>query len=138
MDFLNQYQDIIIGIGIISSLSFVLSLLIIPIAVCRLDSSFFLHIHDPKVSKDEHPLVFILLKTFRYSVGGILLLAGILMLFLPGQGILTMILGASLLDFPGKKPAIDSVLRRQSVQKSLNWLREKGNKPPFSFSDSSS
>ena len=134
MDFFNQYQEIILGIGIVSSLSFVLSLLIIPIAVCRLDDAFFLHIHEPKVSKDEHPLMFILLKTLRYSLGGILILAGVLMLFLPGQGMLTIILGASLLDFPGRKKTIDSVLRRQSIQKSLNWIRKKGSKPPFIFS----
>ncbi len=135
MDFFAEYGDIVAWIGFVSGLAFVLSLLIIPWVVCRLESHFFLHIHEPVISRDLHPLVFITLRALRYFFGILLLLAGILMLFLPGQGILTIILGASLLDFPGKPRAVDALLRNPSVQKSLNWIRKKGHKPPFSFAE---
>ncbi len=78
-------------------------------------------------------MMFILLRILRYATGSVLLIAGILMLFLPGQGILTMILGMSLLDFPGKQTLMDRLLGYHSLQKALNWVRHRGNKPDFSF-----
>ena len=134
--FLDQYGSIITWLGIISTVTFFLSLLIIPWIICRLDKNFFLHLHEHTKKEDEHPAIFILLKILRYFVGSLLLLAGILMLFLPGQGILTMIIGISLLDFPGKRRLVDGILQLHPVQNSLNWIRAKGDKTQFSFTDS--
>lgn len=131
--FFDQYGSIITWLGIVSSITFVLSLLIIPWGICKLDPHFFIHLHKHKQKEDEHPLIFILLRILRYFFGLLLLTAGLLMLFLPGQGLLTIILGISLLDFPGKRTVIDWLLQRPSIQKALNWIRRKGNKEPFSF-----
>jgi len=133
--FLNEYGSIITSLGIISTCTFFLSLLIIPWVICKLDTNYFLHLHEHTKKEDEHPVIFILLKLLRYFVGILLLFAGILMLFLPGQGLLTMILGISLLEFPGKRTLIDGVLHLHPIQNGLNWIREKGHKNPFSFSD---
>ncbi|MEA3468793.1 MAG: PGPGW domain-containing protein, partial [Thermodesulfobacteriota bacterium] len=134
--FFDKYGHIITWLGIVSTITFFLSLLIIPWIVCKLDDHFFLHLHEHKKMEDQHPVMFILLRILRYSFGAILLLAGILMLFLPGQGLLTIILGISLLDFPGKQKAIDGLLHFHPVQNGLNWVREKGSKKPFLFTDS--
>ncbi len=131
--FLDQYGSIITWLGIFSTLTFFLSLLIIPWIICRLDENFFILIRKHKKKEDEHPLMFILLRILRYSVGTILLFAGILMIFLPGQGLLTMLLGIGLLDFPGKTTLTDKLLKRSSIQNTLNWIRKKGRKQPFSF-----
>ena len=78
-------------------------------------------------------MIFILLRLLRYFLGTLLVVVGILMIFLPGQGVLTTIIGAGLLDFPGKQRLIDTVISWSSIQKALNWIREKGNKTPFTF-----
>jgi len=130
---LDQYGSILTWLGIISTCTFFLSLLIIPWIVYKLDSKFFIHLHEHKKREDEHPVMFIILKGLRYFLGTALLLAGILMIFLPGQGILTIILGLSLLDFPGKRALIDGILKFPSIQKALNWIRAKGHKEPFLF-----
>ncbi len=131
--FLTDYESYIKGIGFISFLSFIASLLIFPWIIGRLKSNYFLQLHKHNKREDEHPLVFIFLRLLRYLLGAVLLAAGILMLFLPGQGLLTILLGLSLLDFPGKQKAIDWILRKEFLQTSLNWIREKENKPPFLF-----
>ena len=133
--FLATYGPAIKWLSIISTITFFLSLLIIPWIIGRLKEDFFLHVHEPRVREDEHPVIFILIRILRYSVGTLLFIAGILMLFLPGQGLLTMILGLSLLDFPGKGKAVDSLLGLKSVQKGLNWIRKKENKTPFLFNN---
>jgi Trk-type K+ transport system membrane component len=131
--FLADYRPMLKWLGLFSTITFFLSLLIIPWIISRLPSDFFRHLRDHKTKEHHHPLMWILLRSLRHFLGTILLLAGILMLFLPGQGILTIILGLSLLDFPGKKKAKDAFLRRHSVHTGLNWIREKEGKPPFSF-----
>ncbi|AGF78785.1 Putative transmembrane protein (PGPGW) [Desulfocapsa sulfexigens DSM 10523] len=131
--FIDTYGHLLSLLGLLSTATFFLSLLIIPWIIGMLDKDFFIHLHEHKKKEDEHPVIFILLRTLRYFLGFILFLSGILMLFLPGQGILTIILGISLLDFPGKRALTDRLLSYRPVQKGLNWIRKKENKPEFSF-----
>lgn len=57
------------------------------------------------------------------------MVAGILMLALPGQGLLTIIIGLVLMDFPGKYYAERWVISRHSILLSINWIRKKADKP---------
>lgn len=130
--FLTNHGDIITWLGIISAICFFASLALIPWIICRLEANHFLHLHAHAHS-NKHPLAFVHLRLLRYLLGAILLVAGVLMLFLPGQGLLTMILGLSLLDFPGKQQAVDKLLQIPSIQKALNWIRTKGRKNTFHY-----
>lgn len=127
--FLTEHANIITWIGIISSICFLATLAIIPWIICRLEADHFLHIYV----HNKHPLGGVHLRLLRYLLGVILFIAGLLMLFLPGQGLLTMILGLSLLDFPGKQKAVDKLLHIPSIQKALNWIRTKGGKNNFHY-----
>src|SRR5438270_309056 len=52
---------------------------------------------------ERHPIFrwgWLILKNL---LGGVLVALGVLMLVLPGQGILTIVIGIILLDFPGKR-----------------------------------
>jgi hypothetical protein len=53
------------------------------------------------------------------------------MLFIPGQGILTMVMGLILLDYPGKYSLEKKVISFTAVHKGLNWLRARAHKPPL-------
>jgi hypothetical protein len=55
------------------------------------------------------------------------------MLFIPGQGLLTMFLGLVLLDFPGKYKLQLYCLKVRPVRRSLNWIRRKYGKEAFIF-----
>ena len=57
------------------------------------------------------------------------MIAGILMLALPGQGLLTIIIGLVLMDFPGKYHAERWVISRHSILLTSNWIRKKADKP---------
>lgn len=62
-----------------------------------------------------------------------LLICGVAMLVLPGQGLITMLIGLSLIPFPGKHKLEQKLLERKSVRSSLNWIRIKAKKEPFIF-----
>jgi hypothetical protein len=66
-------------------------------------------------------------------LGALLLVAGILMLVLPGQGILTILAALALLDFPGKRHIEMSILHIPMLLRSINWLRRRAGQAPLSF-----
>jgi len=61
----------------------------------------------------------------------VLILAGVAMLVLPGQGMLTIVLGIMLLNFPGKYRLERRVARMRPVARSINWMRARGGHPPL-------
>jgi hypothetical protein len=73
----------------------------------------------------------VVLRAVKNIVGLVLVLAGVLMLVLPGQGLLTIFMGITLLDFPGKRRLELSVVRRRPVFSALNWIRKKARRPPL-------
>ncbi|MFT7007439.1 MAG: hypothetical protein ACJAXJ_001954 [Colwellia sp.] len=69
----------------------------------------------------------------KIIVGLFLLVCGVLMLVLPGQSIITILIGLSLIPFPGKNKIEQYLISRKSVRSSLNWIRLKAKKEPFIF-----
>ncbi|MBT8341709.1 MAG: hypothetical protein HKP58_01015, partial [Desulfatitalea sp.] len=63
--------------------------------------------------------------------GWIFIIAGIAMLVLPGQGILTIVLGLALIDFPGKRKTIRRIFSNKRMLNTINKLRLKAGKPPL-------
>ena len=64
-------------------------------------------------------------------VGAVLVLAGILMLIGPGQGILTILIGLIMLDIPGKRPLEARIIKRPRILSAVNSLRARYKKPPL-------
>ena len=69
--------------------------------------------------------------TLKNLVGGILLLGGIAMLVLPGQGLLTMLIGVSLMDFPGKRAIERKLVSRPLILQAINRVRQRFDRPPL-------
>lgn len=77
----------------------------------------------------------------RNLAGGILVLLGLVMLFVPGQGLLTVAAGLVLLDGPGKHRLLVGLLRRPTLARAVQRLRARrgvpllegiGHQPPAS------
>jgi hypothetical protein len=73
-------------------------------------------------------LAFLALKNL---FGGVLVLAGVAMLVLPGQGILTILVGLMFLDFPGKFALERRLARQPPVLRAINWIRARGGRKPL-------
>lgn len=67
-----------------------------------------------------------LLGVFLIGLGIILSLPGV-----PGQGILTILLGLIMLDIPGKRPLEARIIKRPAVLGAINSLRARYNRPPL-------
>ncbi len=64
-------------------------------------------------------------------VGVVLVIAGIVMLIGPGQGILTILIGLIMMDIPGKRPIEARIIKRPAVLHAVNALRARYGKPPL-------
>src|SRR5437867_6933229 len=82
---------------------FVASVIAIPWILIRHPQDYFCESRPRTWLKGHHLVLRLFVLVLKNLVGGILLLAGIALLVLPGQGLLTMPIGASLLAFPGKR-----------------------------------
>ena len=56
---------------------------------------------------------------------------GLILLVLPGQGLLTILIGLLLLDFPGKRAVELKLVRRPGIAAFLNRMRARHGRPPF-------
>ena len=81
--------------------------------------------------------MFVLLaKLLKNTAGVVFLTAGVAMLVLPGQGLLTILLGLMLINFPGKRRFELALIRRRPVLKSVNWIRRRAGREPLIVADS--
>ena len=114
--------------------------IVISYTITQLDTRYFLHKENPgddaikKAKLTSQASIKTLLFNFAKIIVGIcLVVCGLVMLVLPGQGLITMLIGLSLIPFPGKHKFEKNILARKSVRYSLNWIRRKANKTPFIF-----
>ena len=117
---------------ILSLFTLVLSLVLVPWLVARLPVDYFVEKKRKKsVLKETHPLVRIILLIGKNLLGGILFISGILMLVFPGQGILTILLGLGIMDFPGKFSLERKIINIPGIFKAMNWIRKKAGVEPL-------
>jgi hypothetical protein len=76
---------------------------------------------------DGHPVARSLAIAGKNLAGAVLVLLGLVMALpgIPGQGILTMIIGLTLVDFPGKRGLERRLIGRPSVLRRINGLRAR-------------
>ena len=125
--------DTLVTLTALSVVFFVGSLIAIPFILVRLPTDFF----DTRVPRrwmeNHHPILRLLGHLVKNVAGAIFLFAGFLMLFLPGQGILTMLIGVTMLDFPGKRRLEARMIGQPAVLNTINNMRRKFGKPPLTI-----
>lgn len=72
--------------------------------------------------------MFIFLKNI---LGVMLVLGGIALLLLPGQGILTILIGLIIMDFPYKYKVEIRIIKHPFVLRAINKLRAKAKQRPL-------
>ncbi|WP_438952218.1 hypothetical protein [Porticoccus sp.] len=129
---LSEHQLLLTWLSIASLITFIASLLALPWMVAMIPEDYFLYRNrETTALKQRHPVIRFLLLVGKNLLGLVLLCGGFLMLFMPGQGLLTIAVGLLLLDYPGKYTLEKRIVSNSAVLKGLNWLRAKRNLPPL-------
>jgi hypothetical protein len=114
-----------IGISVVLAIG---SIALVAVVVVHWPADHF-KAHRDRLAEPRHPLA-----TIGRNVGGVLLiLLGLVMALpgIPGQGILTMIVGLTLVDFPGKRELERRLIGRPHILHALNRLRARFKRAPL-------
>ncbi|MGD1916543.1 MAG: PGPGW domain-containing protein [Phycisphaerales bacterium] len=126
LTFAESHQGLLWSVGIASAAVFVASLVAMPWLIALIPADYFAHEQRPPSRWAHlHPVLRFVVFVARNIVGTLLVLAGIAMLMLPGQGILTIVVGFLVLDMPGKYTLERWIVGKRMVHKPLNWIRAK-------------
>ena len=121
-------------LGLFSLVVFIGSLIAVPWLIGRMRPDYFItHWHKIDARHRRHPALALAIWLARNSIGLCLLVAGIAMLFLPGQGLLTILVAICMMDVPGKRRLLDRLSGNSHIQAGLNWIRRKQGKAEFIF-----
>ena len=123
--------NVLLGLTAASVIGFVGSLVIIPLILIRLPADYFDTRFPRHWMRDHHPILRVIGLIVKNIVGFVFILAGFIMLFLPGQGLLTILIGISLIDFPGKLELEAKIIGLPKIFNTINNLRDKFGKPPL-------
>lgn len=120
-------HEVELGLVVASAVMFVATLVAVPVLVVRLPADHF-------VKPPTRRSMFV--HFARNVVGGMLIAIGVAMLVLPGQGVITILLGLSVLDLPIKHRFIRRILSQPKVESAIQRLRERAGRPPLEIPDS--
>jgi len=131
-DALEDHKAVVGWLAFVSLVLFVGCLLIVPWLVARIPADYFDAGRRPRTRfASLHPVLRWIGLIAKNAFGAILILAGVAMLILPGQGLLTLALGVTLIDFPGKHRLERRMIRFPPILHSVNWLRDRAGVEPI-------
>ncbi len=112
-------QEIGFAIAAVSLLLFVGSIVAVPIFLVKIPDDYFVRGRPPR-SRVRRVLTLL--------IGSAFVVVGIAMLVLPGQGILTILVGLGILELPFRDRAIARLLGHKAVKAAIDGMRHKAGK----------
>ncbi|MEW6079766.1 MAG: PGPGW domain-containing protein [Thermodesulfobacteriota bacterium] len=132
IEFFKTHGEYIGGMTLVSIILFAGTLVIVPWLIVRLPADYFSHRSRREARQElKHPAVRLMIRISKNALGLFLIVAGLIMLFIPGQGLLTIGIGILLMDFPGKYRLEQWIVRHRPVIKSINRIRRRAHRPPL-------
>ena len=128
LEWIKANDTLLVILGGVGLLTFLGSLLAIPVIIAYMPEDYFIRIAKHPIERSPLRKV---LHALKNVFGAILLLSGLLLLLLPGQGIITIVIGLSLIDFPGKHQLQIRLIRQPKIRQSIQWIRTKVHHKPL-------
>ncbi len=136
LEWLEEYSVVFYWLSGASVAFFIGSLLAVGVVMVRLPADYFgaksrEHRRNTETWQGRHPAARLALRIGKNVLAWLLILAGLAMLVLPGQGMLVIFIGVMLADFPGKYRVERWIISRGRVLKTINRLRDRFGRPPL-------
>lgn len=126
------WQRALVGV-VVFLITFSASLALVSLILIKIPSDYFCSHYDRKIWSGRSPALRIGAAIGKNVLGALLIMLGIVMSLpgVPGQGLLTILLGVMLVDFPGKNRLEQKLLHRPAIRNSIDKLRARFGKPPL-------
>ncbi|HZH30490.1 MAG TPA: hypothetical protein VEY11_06980 [Pyrinomonadaceae bacterium] len=123
----------VVWVVVFSVVTFILSIVATIVVLIKLPDTYFKAEHGREFWVEGHPVLRWGGLILKNLLGAALVLFGIVMSLpgVPGQGVLTILMGVMLLDFPGKRQLELKLVSRPKVLRAINRIRHRFNRPPL-------
>jgi len=125
--FASEHAAALAGLSVATLL---MTFVLLPIMIARLPADYFAAERRPP-PLSRHLVVHLVLMALKNLLGLAFVILGIMLLFLPGQGLLTLVIGLTVMNYPGKYALERWLVLRPHVFPALNWLRARCGRPPL-------
>lgn len=107
--------------------TFVGSVLVVGVLLVKLPATYFQEFHPRSLWADRHPVLRFTALGGKNVLGAILVAVGLVLTLpgVPGQGLLTILVGLMLLDLPGKRRLERRIVGRPRILRAINRLRRR-------------
>ncbi len=130
--FIHNHEGLLLWLTLASAIGLIASLVLIPWILIQIPSDYFSHEKRQKHQwRNYPPIIRLALLLMKNILGVIFIISGIIMLFTPGQGIITIIIGIILADFPSKYKIERWIINNPAILRSINQLRAKAKQNPL-------
>lgn len=119
--------------ALIFAVTFAVTTTIVGFIVVKLPEDYFHSSNERELWADSHPALRWAGIVLKNLLGVVLVVCGVIMALpgVPGPGLLTVLLGVMLLDFPGKRAFELRLVRRPEVRRAIDRVRKRFDKPPL-------
>ena len=128
-------SEVLTILAFVSIITFMVSLFAIPWIISKMPEDYFSSEQRHSAYQNYHPLIYLLFRILKNIVAIIFIIAGFIMLFTPGQGLLTILVGLGLSDFPRKFALERRIVRNKKIFNGLNWMRKRTGAVPLIYPD---
>src|ERR671931_1206857 len=118
--------------ALLSAAMFVGGSAVVTFVLIKLPANYFHSSHAREFLVERHPVLRAVGIVAKNVLGLVFVVLGVIMAVpgVPGPGVLTVLLGVMMLDFPGKRDLEARLLGQPRVYSAVNSLRAKFGKPP--------
>ena len=127
VDFCIEHAGLLVTASLLTA---VLTLALVPILITSIPADYFICEKPLKISK-YHPIINFLLKAVKNLLGAVFLCVGFVLLFLPGQGLVMILAGLLIMNYPGKYAIERWLIIKLGALPAMNTLRMRYGKPPL-------
>ncbi len=132
VDLIQTHETVFWWLTVASIITFLATLIVVPWYVVQIPSDYFSNIERRRAPwSGQNPVVRGMLMLGKNIFGYVFIVVGIVMMLVPGPGILTILVGIMLLNFPGKYRLERWIVVRRPVLRSINWLRRRAKQSPI-------
>ncbi len=122
--------EVAVALSLVSLASLVLCAFLLPYLVVRLPEDYFARVRrkPPWTQRSVGDRLFSVARTL---VGLVLVVTGLFLVVLPGQGLLTILMGIVVAEFPGKFRLERRLVARPGIRRGLDAIRRSFGQPPL-------
>lgn len=131
-----SHEELFVWIGSLSLLTVIVSFIAVPMVIRRMPHDYFLETSEgAEAIREQHPALRVVFLILKNLLGLVLVAGGLIMFFTPGQGILTLVIGILLMNFPGKRRFEIRLIRMKPLRRGVDWIRRRAGQRPLELPD---